>query len=251
MPLLPTKIRRKGFTLLEMLVVCALMTAISAFTMVLYTTALGDFESANSKYTMNMYARKLSSKLEGILSTAAARRPLTTVPEAFYYPTMNDPAEYYYCDFITASNFIRTSTTECAYAFDDGTSATPGYTALFRYRIAWTNVPIGNIPANSVYMERLQLDPLVPTPISGTGAFRQVLSPNIGRCTFRRTVAGTIQVRTVIYAFDAATGRGIDGSINRNMTKRRRRDGTSTATRTDEKSFELLTSVPLPTLNIK
>lgn len=234
-----------------MLVVCALMVSISAFTMVLYSTAMGDFESANSKYTMNMYARKLSGRLENLISTAAARRPATTVPEAFYFPTMNDPTEYYYCDFITASNFIRTSSTECSYAFDDGATATPGYTPLFRYRIAWTNVALGNIPANSVYLERLQLDPLTPTPLTGTGAYRQVLSPNIGRCTFRRTVTGTMQIRTVIYAYDPVTGRGIDGSLNRTMNKRRRQDATSTATRTDVKSFELLSSVPLPTLNIK
>ncbi|MBS2036901.1 hypothetical protein JST97_18065 [bacterium] len=233
---------------MEVLVVTGLMTTISAFTMVLYTSAMGDFESANSKYTMSMYARRASSRIENILSTAASRRPGTSVAEAFYSPLPNDSTEYPSVDFITASNFIKASATECAYAFDDG-GATPGYTPLFRYRLAWTPTAIGTIPAKSVYLERLQLDPLAPTPMAGVA--RQVLCPNIGRCGFMRMPTGTIQVRILVYAFDPATGRGIDGTTNRLQSHRRRRDATSTGTRTDEKSFELLSSVPLPTLNIK
>lgn len=239
---------RRGYSLMEVLVVTGLMASISAFTMVLYSAAIGDFESANSKYTMSMYARRASTRIENCLATAAARRPNTSVAEAFYSPLPNDTGEYYSVDFITASNFIKANSTECAYAFDDGGS-TPGYTPLFRYRLAWTPTSIGSIPRNSVYLERLNLNPLLPSGM--TGVYRQVLCPNIGRCTFMRTPTGTIQTRILVYAFDPVTGRGIDGSLSRSQTKRRRKDATSTATRTDEKSFELLSAVPLPTLNIK
>ncbi|MBX3168529.1 MAG: prepilin-type N-terminal cleavage/methylation domain-containing protein [Candidatus Eremiobacteraeota bacterium] len=245
--------RRKGYSLLEVMVVTALFAAVSAFTMVLYTTALGDFESANMKYSMSIYARRCSGKMATILSTAASRRPNVAVAEAFYWPQNNDSDETYYCDFITASNFIKTTNDECAYAFDDGTTAQVGYTPLFRYRLAWTPVAVGNVPAKSVYLERLQLNPALPTVLSGAGAFRQVLSPNISRCTFRRTAAGTMQVRLLVYAFDPDTGRSLDGQTMRLMTKRRRRDATSNSgdEKNAVKSFELLTSIPLPTLNIK
>ncbi len=241
--------RRRGLSLVEVMVVTALMASISAFTIVLYSAAMGDFEHANMKYSMHIYARRAMSKIENVLATAAARRPNMAIAEAFYWPETGDTTEQTYCDFITASNFIQSSATECAYAFDDGANSPAGYTALYRYRIAWTPTQLGNVPPKSVYMERLQDTAINSTPM--TGLYRQVLSPNIGRCTFRRTLTGTIQVRMVVYAFDTDTGRGLDGQRMSSQTKRRRRDATSTATDTHEKSYELLTSIPISTLTIK
>lgn len=241
---------KRGLSLIETLVVTGLFSAISLFTVVLFTTAMGDFEHANVKISMNTYARRASSSITSIISTAAARRPGTPVPEAFYCPTdISGTTEETYCDFLSTSNFIKTSTTEVSYAFDDGSPAT-GYTPVFRYRLAWTGTPIGNIPRNSVYLERLNLDQVPASPAIGSAApiagYRQLIANNISACTFRRTFAGTVQVRVLVYAYDPVTGRGLDGSVMRSMTKRRRQDVTGT-----EKSYELLTSIPLPTLNIK
>ena len=240
--------RRRGLSLVEVLVVCGLMSAISAFTMVIYYTAMGDFEHASVKYSMSIHARRAAGKIESILATASARRP-GLVAEAFYSPLPSQTGELTGCDFITASNFIQKNATECSYAFDDGSVIT-GYTPLFRYRLAWTPTPIApNVPAKAVYLQRLNDD---GTNISsGGGSYLQVLATDIGRCTFRRTTSGNIAVRILIYAFDPDTGKSLDGQRMSTLTRRSRTDATSTATRLDPKSYELLTSVPLPTLTIK
>ena len=68
--MLPVRCKRKrGLSLIEMLVVTGLMSAISLFTMVLYTTAIGDFEHASVKLSMNTYAKRASSKITGILAS--------------------------------------------------------------------------------------------------------------------------------------------------------------------------------------
>ncbi len=254
---------RRGFSLMEVLVVCALMSAISLFTIVLYKTAIGDFEHASTKLSMSNYARRASQKIAQILATASSRRPGTPVPEAFYCPDdSSSGTEYTFVDFLSTSNYIRTAATEVSYAFDTGIGTVPGYTSLFRYRMAWTDAPIGNIARNSVYLERLQLNPndatIQPGGLPGglpaigsaapVGGYRQSIAINLNRCTFRRTFSGTMQLRILVYAFDPVTGRGLDGNTMRKMSKRRRTDVTGA---NDEKSYELLTAVPLPTINIK
>lgn len=259
MQLVPTRKKHfakkmRGLSLIEVIMVTGLFSAISLFTIVLYSTAVGDFEQANSKTSMNTYGRRAVSRMMDILSTATARRPFA-VPEALYWPDPDDvTSEQTYIDFLSASNFIKASATECSYAFDNG-SVTPGYTPLFRYRLAWTAQKLGNIPASSVYLERLQLDPIASTAFAG--GYRQIISPNVGRLTFRRTLTGTIQVRAVIYAYvqadpaDPNSWRGIDGSLMRTMTKRKRQDKTALGNGEQGKSFEILTSVPLPTLTLR
>lgn len=254
---------RRGFSLFELLVVMALMSAISLFTIVLYKTAVGDFEHARTKMAMNSYARNASQKIAQILATASSRRPGTPVPEAFYCPDdSSSGTEYSFVDFLSTSNYIKTASNEVAYAFDTGVTTFPGYTSLFRYRLAWTGTKIGATDRNSVYLERLQLSPNDATiqpgglpgglPAIGSstplGGYRQTIATNLSRCTFRRTFSGTMQLRILVYAFDPVTGRGLDGSTMRTMTKRRRSDATGAG---DEKSYELLTAVPLPTINIK
>lgn len=242
--------RCKGVTLPEVLVVTGLMAAVSLFTLVMYTTAMGDFESAGMKISMTTHGRRASERIQQVLATASARRPNLGVAEAFYYPEdTSSTIEYTYCDFLSTSNFIRLNAAEVSYAFDNGTEV-PGYTPLFRYRLGWTDTDLVGAPRNSIYLERLELDPLGGSPAVGSaaplGGFRQVLANNIGRCTFRRTFAGTLQVRLLVYSYDPVTGRGLDGQIMRNLSKGRRKDASG-----HDKSFEMLSAVPLPTVTMK
>lgn len=240
---------RRGLSLIELLVVAGLMSVISAATIVLYGSAQSSFEHASTKHSMNSFARNAVDRISTTLATATARRP-GSPPEALYWPDAADSGitEHTYVDFLSTYPFIRQSPTECSYAFDNG-GATPGYTPVFRYRLAWTGLPLGNIPGNSVYLERLDLAPSASTPM--TGLYRQLVASHVNSVSFRRTLSGSIQCRVLVYSYDSVTGRGIDGQIMRGVNKRRRRDSTSTASREDAKSYEILTAIPLPTLNIR
>lgn len=251
--------RLKAFTLPEMLVVTALMSAISLFTVVLYKTAIGDYESSTMSMSMQRYARKVSQKLGLLIATATNR----TVNEQAFADTTKVPpatgqlvpglAPQHELNFLSTANYIKSTPTECAYAFDDG-DVTPGYTQFFRYRIGWTgNASLGSLPPNSVFLERRT----VPLDASGNvldsvgqflnGSYRQSLATNIGNINYQMTYQSTIQVRITVYSIDPVTGRGLDGQLMRTMNRRNRVDvATGTA-----KTYELLTSYPIPTASIK
>jgi prepilin-type N-terminal cleavage/methylation domain-containing protein len=257
--------KKRGLTVLEMLVVTALMGLISAFTMVLYTTAVGDFESSSTTTSLVRYARKVTQKVALVVSTATNR---TETSGTFADTTIDNkslgngtpPAPA--INFLSTGNFIKTATTECPYAFDDGDTVVPGYTELYRYQIAWnpptslataSNPNIPSLPPNCVYMERRTIvNNLsgIPLDTRGTlmpGTYRQNLGPNVGNCQFQYVLGNTMQMRITVYSVDPITGRGIDGQLMRKLNKRHRQD---VATGGD-KSYELLTSMPIPTSSIK
>lgn len=258
---LPAK--RKGLTLMEVLVVTALMSAISAFTIVIYKTALGDYESSTMQTSMVKHARKVSQKIAAILSTAVNR---TEAEQAFADTTKSPPqtgalgaGDYPSTEvnFLSTANYIKNSVTECAYAFDDG-EATPGYTSVFRYRLAWTGTQIGKMPPNSVYLERRTLPvnlsgvPLDSTGIFQAGSYRQSLGNNIGDLRFQLVFGNTMQVKVTVYSIDPITGRNLEGLVMRKMVRSVKQNSYRTDAATGMvKSYELRTSVPIPTVSIK
>lgn len=240
--------RQSGLSLIEMLVVTGIMSIVAAFTAVLYTTAFGDYESSSMQLSMTRYARNVSSKITNLVTTAV---PRSVTESAFSRPIKNASVEDNEVNFLTTGNFI-TSTAETSYAFDDGT-ATLGYQNLFRYSIMWSGpTGVGGIRPNTVYLERRTM-PLtvdgVPDDQPGVfmpGSYRQVLGSNIGHIGFKLTFGNTLQTRIVVYAVDPVTERGLDGQLMRTMTKRRRQNATG-----GDKTYELLTSIPIPTIQIR
>lgn len=261
--MLPRPAKRKGLTLMEMLVVTALMSAISLFTVVIYRTALGDYESSSMQTAMVRHARKVSQKIASILSTAVNRSeteqafadttktmPLTGALGAGAFPQSE-------VNFLSTANYIKNSVTECSYAFDDG-EPTPGYTSVFRYRLAWTGVQLGNLPPNSVFLERrtcpvnLSGTPLDSVGIYQVGSYRQSLGNNIGDLRFQLVFGNTMQVRVIVYSIDPVTGRNLDGLVMRKMSRSATQNSYRTdAATNDVKTYELRTSVPIPTVSIK
>lgn len=243
------RIRQKGLSLIEMLVVTAIMSIVGAFTAVLYTTAFGDYESTGVQKSMTQYARNVSTKITQIIATAV---PRSVTESAFRLPVKNDIVETSEANFLSTGNFIKVTPTETSYAFDDGESYA-GYQNLFRYSIMWSGpAGAGSIRPNTVYLERRTM-PLtasgLPDDLPGVymnGSFRQPLGSNIGYIGFKLTFGNTLQSRIVVYSVDPVTGRGLDGQLMRTMTKRRRQNSTG-----GDKVYELLTSIPIPTVQIK
>lgn len=253
----PRAKRRRGLSLIEMLVVTGLMSAISLFTMVLYTTAVGDFESSTTETAMVRYARKTAQRVSQVLATAANRSETEatfadTTADNKALGTGSDP--FSDVNFLSTANYIKSSLVECAYAFDEGDVNTPGYTNLFRYQLGWTGpTGRGNIPPNCIYLERRTINYNASgIPVDNRGllmpnTYRQNLGNNIGNCKFQLVFGNTMQMRLTVYSVDPVTGRGIDGQLMRTTAKRRRKD----AATGEDKTFELITAVPIPTVSIK
>lgn len=242
------KRRRKGLSLLEVLVVTGIMSLVGAFTAVMYKTAFGDYESSSMERSMIGYARNVSTKISTLIATAV---PRSATERAFMVPVKADPNESIYCNFLSTANYIKATATETSYAFDDGEDL-PSYQPLFRYGIMWsgTNGDARKGP-NTVYLQRHTIatapsvgppEDLVGPIMPGTPA--QTLGTNIGYIGYRLTFASTLQVRIIVYAIDPA-GRNLDGRLMRTMTRRDR------TTAGEAKRYELLTTVPIPTVQIK
>lgn len=240
--------RRKGLSLMEVLVVTGIMSLVGAFTAVMYKTAFGDYESSSMQRSMVGYARNVTNKVAAMVATAV---PRSFSEKAFQAPVKADPNESIYCNFLSTANYIKTSATETSYAFDDGEDV-PSYQPLFRYSIMWsgTNGDARKGP-NTVYLQRHTISPLpsVGPPLDELGPITpgtpaQTLGTNIGYIGYRLTFASTMQLRVVVYAVDPA-GRALDGRLMRTMTRRNRQ------TAGGDKRYELLTSIPIPTVQIR
>lgn len=181
---------KRGMTLIEMLVVCFLVSIMGIVIASLYKCAYVEFEHASGNMVLSQEARILSDKLIPIVTTAYPLRLNAT--EAFYHPDQtydvdaltNSPLEIYEVDFYSTSPYLpypkmKTATdtsTGIGYWMDSTLaylSTVPGATGLaiyepdaglgvfnpisrspsiYRYRIAWTHLGAG-------------LDPNVPSGV--------------------------------------------------------------------------------------
>lgn len=238
-----------------------------------YNSASVEFESAASRIATNQHGRTALDKVSMIVSSAVPRIPsgaVTAFGDAFYFPDSNSQIETYGVDFISNMKFLdETALTEVIYAFDknDPSVATYGnYTTLYRYRLAWSGnskitatsagpFPLSGVPDNCMYLERLQLNPVV---VSGTtvleasqtqepGTSFRILMRDIYRCKFRRTSVSSLLIRVSVYGIDPDSGKLLDGTLSRDM-RRVRRDGKAGST--GNTLFDITGAVPLPALTL-
>lgn len=176
--------RKRGFTLAELLVSMALLSAMTTALVVLYSAALTEFEHGAGTMNLNQRAREVVDRVTQILKTAAPVLNFDT--QAFVHPdNLNDLGQLMYeADFISTICFIPvraygtswtvTDNLSAAYVndpdnprtiYESDQSLTTFVTrqpSLYRYRIAWNHLPTPlttqgrNIPARAIYFERLE-----------------------------------------------------------------------------------------------
>lgn len=237
---------QRGFSLPEVFIVCAIFSLMTVLMVVLYGAARVEFEGSQASIATSQHGRFALQRISQVLSSAVPRR---ANGDAFYSPDASQPSNLATrnLDFLSSANLLPTSPSEVTYAFDRSDLVVPGYTSLYRYQIAWTPVAVAGVPANSIYLERLQVDPLTATPMSGST--RRLLMRNVTDCQFRRTSFASIQVRLEIYNRDPNSGKFLDGAMARYNTSVVRRPGAQ-ATRQREILTTLVSALPIPSLTL-
>lgn len=197
-----TKLRRRNaaVTLVEVVVVSALMALIGAFVLQLYMSAHAEFELTKGTISMAQHTRKLTTKILPLLTSAM---PIENWDESgiLIPPALagGSNLEYYEVDFMCSKYVVqdpgRTSRPgwnatqkfwldpeisadpRTIYEPDDiGTAEFRREPSAYRYRILWR--PYGgetandypNVPRRSVVFERMETRLGFPNPTLGAGA---------------------------------------------------------------------------------
>ena len=137
--------RKRGFTLPELLVSMGIMSTIMLILVAMYNTSYTSFRLGSSRMSLQDQARQCMNRITPYLASAVAP---TDTTDAIRSPGLTPSGTVYNVDFWTPNDFLNTNFDSLAIYNPDLPGYDPRSTTLYMYRIAFPDPGVQTPPSD-------------------------------------------------------------------------------------------------------